>query len=82
MRRKFFDLDVKFPVATGVLKRITGSIPSRATFVAAQCRPPRAVRNDHARVIVDDLRHYLEARLHEVSAKRKPAEVIRYALTR
>lgn len=40
------------------------------------------MRNESARVIVDDLRYYLEARLRQVSAKSKLAEAIRYALTR
>jgi hypothetical protein len=42
----------------------------------------RAVRAERARVIVDDLHSYLEARLRQVSAKSKLAHAIRYALTR
>ena len=42
----------------------------------------RAVRAERARVIVDDLHVYLEARLRQVSAKSKLADAIRYALTR
>ncbi|OYX92516.1 MAG: transposase, partial [Novosphingobium sp. 35-62-5] len=82
VRRKFFDLADKSPVATEVLKRIAGlyAIESEARGTTADNR--RAVRNESARVIVDDLRHYLEARLHQVSAKSKLAEAIRYALTR
>ena len=40
------------------------------------------VRAEQARVIVDDLHIYLEARLRQVSAKSKLADAIRYALTR
>ena len=42
----------------------------------------RTMRAEQARVIVDDLHLYLEARLRQVSAKSKLAEAIRYALTR
>jgi hypothetical protein len=42
----------------------------------------RAMRAERARVIVDDLHVYLEARLRQVSAKSKLADAIRYALTR
>lgn len=42
----------------------------------------RAVRVERSRVIVDDLKPYLEARLRQVSAKSKLAEAIRYALGR
>jgi len=37
----------------------------------------RAVRAERARVIVDDLHIYLEARLRQVSAKSKLADAIR-----
>ena len=42
----------------------------------------RAVRAERSRVIVDDLRLFLDARLRQVSTKSKLAEAIRYALTR
>ena len=42
----------------------------------------RDARNDRSRVIVDDLRQYLEAKNRQVSAKSKLGEAIRYALTR
>ena len=45
-------------------------------------RQRRTVRTEHARVVVDDLRQYLDARLRQLSAKSKLAEAIRYALTR
>jgi transposase len=40
------------------------------------------VRAERSRVIVDDLRQYLDARGAQVSAKSKLGEAIRYALTR
>ena len=42
----------------------------------------REARNERGRVIVDDLRQYLEAKNRQVSAKAKLGEAIRYALTR
>jgi hypothetical protein len=40
------------------------------------------VRAERSRVIVEDLRQFLEARNRQVSAKSKLGEAIRYALTR
>lgn len=42
----------------------------------------RAVPGAISRVIVDDLRQYLDARNRQVSAKSKLGEAIRYAITR
>ena len=42
----------------------------------------REVRGERSRIVVDDLRQYLDARLRQVSAKSKLAEAIRYALNR
>jgi len=82
VRRKFFDLADKSPVATEVLKRIAGLYAIEGEVRGTDADHRRAVRNEHARVIVDDLHYYLEARLRQVSAKSKLAEAIRYALTR
>lgn len=82
VRRKFFDLADKSPVATEVLQRIAGLYAIESEVRGTDPDHRRAVRNEHARVIVDDLHHYLEARLRQVSAKSKLAEAIRYALSR
>lgn len=82
VRRKFFDLADKSPVATEVLQRIAGLYAVESEIRGTDADHRRAVRNEHARVIVDDLHHYLEARLRQVSTKSKLAEAIRYALTR
>jgi transposase len=82
VRRKFFDLADKSPVATEVLQRIAGIYAIESEVRGTDADHRRAVRNQHARVMVDDLHHYLEARLRQVSAKSKLAEAIRYALTR
>jgi len=82
VRRKFCDLADKLPVATEVLQRIAGlyAVDSEVRGIDPDHR--RAVRNEHPRVIVDDLHHYLEARLRQVSAKSKLADAIRDALHR
>lgn len=82
VRRKFYELADSSPVATEVLRRIAMlyAIEDQVRGTSAEQR--RAVRAERARVIVDDLHVYLEARLRQVSAKSKLADAIRYALTR
>uniref|UniRef100_UPI00053BDD67 IS66 family transposase n=1 Tax=Sphingomonas sp. 37zxx TaxID=1550073 RepID=UPI00053BDD67 len=82
VRRKFFDLADKSPVAAEVLQHIARLYAIESESRGSNADYRRAVRNEHARVIVDDLRHYLEARLRQVSAKSKLAEAMRYALSR
>jgi len=82
VRRKFFDLADKSPVATEVLQRIVGLYAIESEVRGTDADHRRAARNEHARVIVDDLHYYLEARLGQVSIKSKLAEAIRYALSR
>src|ERR1043166_9154406 len=82
VRRKFYELAPTSPVAEEVLRRI-----AKLYLVEDDVRglPPEqrcAARNQRSRVIVDDLRVYLDARLRQVSAKSKLADAIRYALTR
>lgn len=82
VRRKFYELAENSPVAAEVLRRIAMlyAIEDQVRGTSAEQR--RAMRAEQARVIVDDLHLYLEARLRQVSAKSKLAEAIRYALTR
>ena len=82
VRRKFYELADNSPVATEVLRRVAllYAIEDEARGLSAEQR--RAVRHDRSRIIVDDLRQYLEARIRQVSAKSKLGEAIRYALTR
>jgi hypothetical protein len=81
-RRKFFELAPTSPVATEVLRRIAMlyAVEEEVRGLAPELR--RAARTGRSRIIVDDLRAYLDARLHPVSSKSKLAEAIRYALTR
>ena len=82
VRRKFYELADTSPVATEVLRRVAllYAIEDEVRGLSAEQR--RAARHDRGRVIVDDLRQYLDARNRQVSAKSKIGEAIRYAITR
>ena len=82
VRRKFYELADTSPVATEVLRRVAllYAIEDEVRGLSAEQR--RAARHDRGRVIVDDLRQYLDARNRQVSAKSKLGEAIRYAITR
>ena len=82
VRRKFYELADTSPVATEVLRRVAllYAIEDEVRGLSAEQR--RAARHDRSRIIVYDLRQYLDARNRQVSAKSKIGEAIRYALTR
>ena len=81
-RRKFYELADSSPVATEVLRRIALLYAIEDDVRGSPAEQRRAIRDDRSRVIVDDLRQYLEARNRQVSAKSKIGEAIRYTLTR
>ena len=82
VRRKFFELAPTSPVAAEVLRRIAMlyAVEDEVRGLGPERR--RAARAERSRVIADDLRLYLDARLRQVSSKSKLGEAIRYALTR
>jgi transposase len=82
VRRKFYELANTSPVATEVLRRIASLYAIEDEVRGASAEQRRQVRNERSRTIVDDLRHYLDARNRQVSAKSKLGEAIRYALAR
>jgi transposase len=82
VRRKFYELANISPVATEVLRRIASLYAIDDDVRGSSAEHRRRVRDEQSRPIVDDLRHYLEARERQVSAKSKLREAIRYALTR
>lgn len=82
VRRKFFELADNSPVATEVLRRIAMLYAIEDEVRGTSAEQRRTLRAERARVVVDDLRQYLDARLRQLSAKSKLAEAIRYALTR
>ena len=82
VRRKFFELADKSPVATEILRRIAMLYAVEDEVRGTSVEQRRAMRDEHSRVVVDDLKLYLEARLRQVSAKSKLADAIGYALSR
>ena len=82
VRRKFYELADNSPVATEVLRRIAELYVIEGEVRGQPAERRRQIRNERSRVIIDDLRQYLEARNRQVSAKAKLGEAIRYALTR
>lgn len=82
VRRKFYELADTSPVATEVLRRIARLYAVEDDICGEPADQRRHVRNERSRIIVDDLRHYLDARNRQVSAKAKLGEAIRYALSR
>lgn len=82
VRRKFYDLAEKSPVAAEILKRIAGLYAVEDQVRGSSAEQRRIVRDEHSRVLVDDLKVYLDARLRQLSAKSKLAEAIRYAVSR
>lgn len=82
VRRKFYELADNSPVAVEVLQRIAALYKIEDEVRGAPAGQRQKIRYERSRVIVDDLRIYLEARNRQVSAKAKLGEAIRYALTR
>ena len=82
VRRKFYELADTLPVATEVLRRIASLYAIEGELRGSPADQRRATRDERSRVIIDDLRQYLEAKNRQVSAKAKLGEAIRYALTR
>lgn len=82
VRRKFFELADKSPVATEILRRIAMLYAVEDEVRGTSAEQRRIMRDEHSRVVVVDLKLYLEARLRQVSAKSKLADAIRYALSR
>jgi hypothetical protein len=82
VRRKFFELADGSPVATEVLRRIAMLYAIEDEVRGAPAAQRHAVRQERSRAVVEDLRHYLDARNRQVSAKSKLGEAIRYALSR
>jgi len=82
VRRKFFGLAATSPVATEVLRRIAllYAVEDEVRRLLPEQR--RATRIARSRIIVDDLRLYLDAPLRQVSTKSKLGEAIHYALAR
>ena len=82
VRRKFYELADNSSVATEVLQQIAALYKIEDEVRGAPAEQRQQIRHERSRIIVDDLRIYLEAKNRQVSAKAKLGEAIRYALTR
>jgi len=82
VRRKFYELADNSPVAVEVLQRIAALYKIEDEVRGAPAAQRQQIRHERSRVIVDDLRVFLEAKNRQVSAKAKLGEAIRYTLTR
>lgn len=82
VRRKFYELADTSPVASEVLRRIALLYAIEEKIRGASTKQRQEIRNQHSRLIVDDLRQYLEAKSRQISAKAKLGEACRYATTR
>ena len=82
VRRKFYELADNAPVAACVLQQIAALYKVEGEVRGASAELRQQIRHERSRVIVDDLRIFLEAKNRQVSAKAKLGEAIRYALTR
>lgn len=84
VRRRFYELAKAgaSPVATEALGRIAELYAVEADVRGRSPDERRAARQEHSRPLVEDLRHFLDARMAQVSRKSALAEAIRYALTR
>lgn len=82
VRRKFYELADNSPVAACVLQQIAALYKVEGEVRGASAELRQQIRHERSRVIVDDLRIFLEAKNRQVSAKAKLGEAIRYALTR
>ncbi len=82
VRRKFYELADNSPVAIEVLQRIAALYKIEDDVRGASAEQRQQIRQERSRVIIDDLRIYLETKSRQVSAKARLGEAIRYALTR
>ena len=82
VRRRFYELAAASPVATEVLRRVAALYAIEDEIRGSSAEQRCAIRGERSRVIIEDLRLYLDARNRQVSAKSKIGEAIRYALTR
>ena len=84
VRRKFYDVHhaTAAPIALEALQRIAALFAIESNI---RGRPPErrlAVRQEHARPLLDQLKTFLGASLERVSGKSALAQAIRYALSR
>jgi transposase len=84
IRRKFFDIHAAqgSGIAKEALERIADLYRIEATIRGDPPDRRKAVRQDHAAPLIDDLEAWLQAQLTQISGKSALAGAIRYGLTR
>jgi transposase len=82
VRRRFYEIAQggDAPIAEQALQRINALYHVEAMIRGHAPERRQAVRHEHSRPVVDDLRTWLDAQLGKVSRRARIAEAIRYAL--
>jgi len=84
VRRRFYELAAAgpAPIASEALERIAKLYAIENGIRGRSAEDRRAVRQEQAKPLIDDLESWLRAKLELISQKTKLAEAIRYALSR
>jgi transposase len=84
VRRRFYELAAAgpAPIASEALERIAKLYAIESGIRGRDAEDRRAVRQEQAKPLIDDLESWLRAKLELISQKTKLAEAIRYALSR
>jgi transposase len=84
VRRRFYELAAAgpAPIASEALERIAKLYAIESGIRGRGVEDRRAVRQEQAKPLIDDLESWLRAKLELISQKTKLAEAIRYALSR
>jgi transposase len=84
VRRKFYDVHhaTVSPIALEAIQRIAALFAIESSVNGRAPDRRRAVREEHARPLLDELKAFLETSLTRISGKSALAKAIRYALSR
>ncbi|MEJ2373928.1 MAG: IS66 family transposase [Pseudolabrys sp.] len=84
VRRRFYELAAAgpAPIASEALERIAKLYAIESGIRGRDAEDRRAIRQQQAKPLVDELESWLRAKLELISQKTKLAEAIRYALSR
>jgi transposase len=82
VRRRFYEIAQggNAPIAEGALQRINVLYHVEAVIRGQVPQQRQAIRHEHSRPVLDDLRAWLDAQLAKVPRRARIAEAIRYAL--
>jgi transposase len=84
VRRRFYEIAAggSAPIATEALARIAELYAIEANIRGRSAEERRTIRRERSKLLVDDLKSWMAAKLSMVSQKSAIAEAIRYATTR